>query len=199
MKQQYKYYYTYIIRDKVTDRYYIGKHATNCDSIIEDPYSDKYFGSGDNMKAAINDCLCNKVVLTERFEKKILAFACDSYENAVNEQEYITFFDAKNSDLFYNKNFGGSKGTELNANPSKRILLSYLGEDLVFPSRTAAANYLDTFYNHKTSSEGAIKKALKGTPVGTRSDWNGLTARYVSKDCYEALLRLYPELYREAA
>lgn len=199
MKQQYKYHYTYIIRDKVTDCYYIGKHATNCDNIIEDPYSDRYFGSGDNMKLAINDCLKNKIPLTERFEKKILKFSSNNHENTLAEQDYTTFFNAKNSDLFYNKNFGGSKGTGLNANPSKRILLSYLGEDLVFPSRTAAANYLDTFYNHTTSSEGAIKKALKGTPVGIRSDWNGLTARYVSKDSYEALLRLYPELNKEVA
>ena len=71
--------------------------------------------------------------------------------------------------------------------------------NLVFSSRTAAAKYLDTIYSHKASSEGAIKKAIKGTPVGERSDWHGLAARYVTKESYQALLRLYPELNKEIA
>ena len=199
MKQQYKYYYTYIIKDKATDCYYVGKHATNCDRIKQDPYADKYFGSGENIKNATSDCLKSGMQLTERLEKKILAYARNQEENTLNENSYITFFNAKTNPFFYNKDFGGSKGTGINANPSKRILITFNGEDLVFSSRTAAIKYLDAIYSHKASSEGSIKKALKGTPVGGRSDWHGLTARYVTKEFYQALLRLYPELNKEIA
>ena len=37
--------------------------------------------------------------LTERFDKKILAFARNQHENTLNENSYITFFNAKTNPI----------------------------------------------------------------------------------------------------
>ena len=93
-----KHYYVYLTTNLVNNKQYIGQHYGELD--------DSYIGSGNTLKKAIEKYGKNN------FKKEILEI-CNSYEEMnIAERKWINFYNAVESDNFYNIAQGG-----FNSNP----------------------------------------------------------------------------------
>jgi hypothetical protein len=91
-----KQYYIYKTTNLVNGKQYIGKHYGEL--------NDSYLGSGKIFKQALAK------YGKENFKKEILYISQDNEENNIKEKEYIKFYNAVESDLFYNLHEGGDGG-----------------------------------------------------------------------------------------
>lgn len=91
------YGYIYKITNLINNKQYIGQHASEI-------FDNKYFGSGKLLIKAI------KKYGKENFKVDIIEW-CNSQEQLDKQEIYwISYYDAVNSDNFYNLAIGGSCG-----------------------------------------------------------------------------------------
>ena len=159
----YPYGFVYVTTNLINGKRYIGQKKI---SNRRYDYYDKYLGSGKILINAI------KLYGAENFEKTIISFAYSQDELDQLETELILFFDAANSDDYYNISLGQThNGWELKTDEEKKEIISRATE-----SRKKWRQNL-TEEEKKTISEKCKKNC----------DWNNMSD--IEKENKKSLLR----------
>ena len=144
-------YYIYQITNLLDEKIYIGKRTTK-----KEPHKDKYLGSSDLVKRAIQ-----KYGL-ENFRKDILCCCYSSEELEAKEAELVNESFIKRSDT-YNRHVGGKGGWQhINNDPSKRKEVSEIAKTWCKENNWVPSDFW-TEDNRKTVIANAKKIQKKAT------------------------------------
>lgn len=184
----------YIVTNTVNNKKYIGADAKN---------NPKYLGSGIKIKLAI------KKYGKDKFKKEILE-ECELCELYTREEYWINYYDAVNSNKFYNISEGGKGGNKLN-NPESLNKWKKNKPDIVEINKKRKNKTYEEIYGERANEE---KEKRKKSLIGKKHTlerkinqskahknsipWNkGLTKKSDKRVENNVINRKYPVFYKK--